>query len=248
MIYGENITPIGLAACLAEYISDPSTIRVRVAEHFGKAPTVEQCRNLRLAVEGRRQKHICHSDSKFKVECRRHDGPYEMDPDGMDRCVQCKAEKLKAEQEKAEQAAAAKRRIEQYQARMERDRARRKAMAEAARRQKVLEAQRQSLEQLKAAEEKLASAGKPVLFSELITAVACAFKLTPDDILGDRRNRICIDARTALAKILKQRGSSYPMIARRMYRDHSTLVYLLKTYDDRVKRNPAIAAVVERLA
>lgn len=42
-------SPISMAARLAEYISDPSTIRVRVLEHYGRAPSVERCRNLRHA-------------------------------------------------------------------------------------------------------------------------------------------------------------------------------------------------------
>lgn len=247
MIYHDTQSPVGLATKLATYIKDPSTIRARVMDHFGRAPTIEKIRELQAQVN-KPKPYSGSADHKFRLDCLKHDGPYEIEEDGFDRCVQCKAEKLKAEQAKVEQAAAAKRQMEQFQARMERDRARRKALAEAARKQKVLEAQRQSREKLKAAEQKLASAGKPILFSELITAVGCAFKLTPEDILGDKRHRVCVDARTALAKILRQRGSSYPMISRRMYRDHSTLVYLIHTYDDRVKRNPVIAAVVEQLA
>lgn len=46
---------MSMAARLATYIADPSTIRVRVLEHFGRAPSVERCRNLRQAALRQRE-------------------------------------------------------------------------------------------------------------------------------------------------------------------------------------------------
>ncbi len=53
-------SPMSMAARLATYISDPSTIRVRVLEHYGRAPSVERCANLRKAAirEREREKEI----------------------------------------------------------------------------------------------------------------------------------------------------------------------------------------------
>lgn len=48
-------SPVSMAARLAEYISDPSTIRVRVMDHFGRAPSVDRCRQLRTAALRRRE-------------------------------------------------------------------------------------------------------------------------------------------------------------------------------------------------
>lgn len=42
-------TPTGMAKRLATYINEPSTIRVRVLEYFGHAPSVEKCRQYRAA-------------------------------------------------------------------------------------------------------------------------------------------------------------------------------------------------------
>lgn len=50
-------TPVAYATYLARYIADPSTIRVRTLEQFGRAPTLARCRKLRedyLAERARR--------------------------------------------------------------------------------------------------------------------------------------------------------------------------------------------------
>lgn len=237
MIYTENVTPTGLAARLAEYIADPSTIRARVKEHFGRAPSVDQCRNLRLAVESRKVRHVPQSDSKFTIFCQRHEGPYELDEDGYYRCIHCKEEKRQEEKARADEAAWIDRQFAAMQAKVERERQRRLEVAEEAHRHELV-----------AADKVLGNVGKPILFADLIVAVAAAFDMTPEDITGLKRHRIYADARTALAQILKTRGSSYPMIGRRMNRDHSSIVHLLQGYDFRAKRNPLIALVVDRLA
>lgn len=42
-------TPTQYASAIARYISDPSTIRARTIDSWGRAPTVDQCRDLRAA-------------------------------------------------------------------------------------------------------------------------------------------------------------------------------------------------------
>jgi hypothetical protein len=44
-------------------------------------------------VEQRHKKHVVQTEDKFRVFCKRHDGPYQLDADGMDRCTTCKEEK-----------------------------------------------------------------------------------------------------------------------------------------------------------
>lgn len=107
MIYSENITPNGLAAKLATYIADPSTIRVQVLGHFGRAPSIDKIKELqaRARAKGKPAKY---DEKKFRLECHRHQGPYEMDADGIDRCTTCKAEKRKATPAKPERVKALK--------------------------------------------------------------------------------------------------------------------------------------------
>jgi len=238
VIYTENVTPTGLATRLAEYIADPSTIRAHVRSHFGRAPSVDTIRGIRRKVEQRKQRHVPYTEDKFIVHCQRHSGPYELEADGMDRCVQCRAEKLEAERLKSDRAAQIARQLEAMRAKIDRDRKRREELTEEARKH-----------ELAVANEVLAHAGKPVLFQDLLVAVAAAFEMTPEDITGKNRQRVYVDARTALAQILKLRGSSFPMIGRRLgSKDHSSIINLLKIYDQRAKRNPLIALVVDRLA
>lgn len=238
MIYTENVTPTGLATRLAEYIADPSTIRAHVRSHFGRAPSIDIIRNIRRKVETRRERSAAYADDKFVVHCQRHSGPYELDIDGYDRCTQCRDEKAAAAKIKADQATEMARQLAAMKARVERDRARRQEITK--------EMQHKELATANAI---LASVGKPVLFRDLLVAVAAAFKITPEDILGPERHRLFVDARTALSQILKLRGSSYPMIGKRLGgKDHSSIINLLRIYDRRAERNPLIALVVERLA
>lgn len=238
MIYAETKTPIALAAKLAEYISDPSTIRARVKDHFGRAPSVDYCAKLRRKAEKTRAPWLGSKflDDKFKIHCATHNGPYELDADGYDRCTVCKAEKAKAAEAKAALEAAKAIELAATRERAERERRERELARLEAIRAELLNAGNA-----------IAGADRPVLFQDLILAVAAAFEITPADIMGGCRERVYVDARTALAKILRLRGSSYPMIAKRMDRDHSTILNLLRTYDVRAKRAPLIADVVERL-
>ena len=233
MIYTENVTPTGLATRLAEYIADPSTIRAHVRSHFGRAPSIDIIRSIRRKVETRRERHAAYADDKFVVHCQRHSGPYELDLDGYDRCTQCRDEKRAAEQAKADQSAKMARQLAAMQARV----ARQKELSEQAR-----------LSELSAIGDALDRRGKPVLFQDLLDAVADAFEIDPAEITGTNRGRVYVDARAAVAYILRQRGSSFPMIGKRLNRDHSSIVHLAGGYDFRVKRNPLIALVVERLA
>jgi hypothetical protein len=233
VIYTENVTPTGLATRLAEYIADPSTIRAHVRSHFGRAPSVDVIRGIRRKVEQRRQRQTAYAEDKFIVHCQRHSGPYELDIDGYDRCTQCRDEKRAAEQAKADQSAKMARQLAAMQARV----ARQKQLAEEARRN-----------ELAVVGHILENHGKPVLFQDLLVAVAAAFEMTPADITGTNRERVYVDARTAITRILRIRGSSYPMIGKRLNRDHSSIVHLERGYDFRAKRNPLIALVVDRLA
>lgn len=226
MIYGDNLTPIGLAARLAEYISDPSTIRVRVKEHFGRAPTVEQCRKLRQAFENRPQKHVSYADYKYRTNCRRHDGPYEMDEDGFERCATCKEEKRRAELQR------------------ELDHIRR---LQELRRQKEAARIKLANQQISKALAKLKD--RPLDECDVIIQQVCAvFGITRNELLGKSHKLHFVDARTVVVVALRKRGHSYPWIAKRLGgRDHSTIINLFKTQDTRLKRNPLVGRMIETI-
>tara|TARA_R110000868_G_scaffold410473_1_gene698590 strand:+ start:924 stop:1559 length:636 start_codon:yes stop_codon:yes gene_type:complete len=211
-----------MAARLATYISDPSTIRVRVLETFGKAPSLAKCRELRARIATPKQERTSYYAERFRQKCDRHSGTYELDADGFERCVECLAEKHLDQQRTVDR----ENRIERAQ--------------KAAKRVQAV--------RLATLARNLSTMPKPVLFPDLLNGVAAAFKITPDDITGIDRRRLYVDARAALVRILRQRGSSFPMIGKRLNRDHSSIIYLEQTFDIRAKRNPLIALVVERLA
>lgn len=225
MIYSENITPTGLAARLAEYIADPSTIRARVKGHFGRAPTVDQCRNLRRAVENRRMKHISNSGHKFITYCLRHDGPYEMDADGIDRCATCKQEKRRAE-------------LEKELAHI------RRLLAEKKRKQELAnQAIRDALDGLESIPQ--------AEFNTVAEQVAKSLGLTMNELLGPRRNQYIVDGRAVVVRALRNRNKqrwSFPNLGRLMGRDHTTLVSLDQGFDERAKRNPVLAELVDMIA
>ena len=49
MIDFDHSTPSSFARYLASYVSDPSTIRARTIDQFGRAPSVDECRAMREA-------------------------------------------------------------------------------------------------------------------------------------------------------------------------------------------------------
>lgn len=233
MIYRDNTTPLMLASRLAKYISDPSTIRVRVLDHFGRAPSLEQCRNLRM--RAMQKAKATEYNDRFKTRCLRHDGPYVLGEDGNERCGPCEDEKQAKAREKAK---------ERLRLRLEREENERRAKQEEAERQKL--AARREYEELLSVQAALESTGKPVLAGEVIRAVAAEFMITPAELIANNRQRIYVDARTAAIRIFRRRGNSYPQIGKRLKRDHSSIINLDNSFSIRAKRNPLIAEVVER--
>ena len=83
--------------------------------------------------------------------------------------------------------------------------------------------------------------------SDVIALVGASMSIKPTHITGKHRNGPVVDARRVVAKILRERGWSYPMIGRAIGgRDHSTIINLLKNWDYHWKRNPDIPRAVRR--
>jgi len=85
----------------------------------------------------------------------------------------------------------------------------------------------------------------------LVHAVAKAFYIAPDDLLSDRRNKVLVAARAVIAKLLRERNSdvwSYPKIARAIGRkDHSTVINLIDTWEQRCRQIPAMREVYKMM-
>lgn len=78
--------------------------------------------------------------------------------------------------------------------------------------------------------------------ASLIRNVAYDFNVSPTDITGLNRSSDLIGARAVIAKILRQRGHSYPVIGRVMGgRDHSTIINSCKNFSFYAKRDPRVA-------
>lgn len=233
-IYEESLNPESLAAKLAEYISDPSTIRARVLDHYGTAPSVERCRELRKKVEGRKQKHITYAGEKFTIFCQRHDGPYEIAADGFDRCVTCAKEKRIAEKERE------LRHIRTLQEQ---------------RRLREMASEKIAGQVVKSALAAIKASKKPE-HEQIIAKVCKIFDISESDLFNQSRVQRYVDARATLARLLRMRGWSYPRIAKMFPRpgtvlghmDHTSIVHLDHTLDIRMKRNKVIGKAIEALS
>jgi len=51
-------------------------------------------------------------------------------------------------------------------------------------------------------------------------------------IMSARRDAILVKKKIAVAKILREKGYSFPLIGRAMNKDHSTIIHYLRKKDD----------------
>lgn len=226
MIDYDYTTPISYAKALA-YLPCPSTIRSRVADQFGKAraPSVEQCQNLRLAYLGKKTARRARCQERYGRNFRCDHPQTEANTiitiDGIDTCKTCATLKRDVKQAERDRSENIMRQQRERQAKIEQTRA---AYAEA-----------------------LATPlppCRPLFPREVIDDVAQLFLMTADDILGDNRFTRYVDARATVAKILHNRGLSYPHVGRIMGRDHSTIINLITRLDRYKARNPMVDHVL----
>lgn len=230
----EHYTPVSYAKHLASYIKDPSTIRAHVKTEYGRAPSVDVIRKIQAElrktdrVDGYQ---LCESRYRplFKCGHPETEDNIVLSMNGIDKCRQCEEAKAKALAEREQ-----KRRAILKQ-KMEQERAIREAL-ESVKIQKTLQVILET-----------PPSDRPRLGTEVIRRVAEMFKVTPQDIVGKARHRILIDARCAVALILRERGLSYPQIGRFMDRDHSTVIHNVRLAHERSVRNPLILKALELL-
>ena len=224
----DPISPTSMANKLATYITDPSTIRVRVLEYFGRAPSLEQCRNLRESHLAQQSKPTLCGERFARFNCG-HDYTVEntvICVNGFDRCKTCADEKAAKTAERA----AKQKAID--------------AAIQASLKERMTALQRDHEARLRRREE--ARLARVPFTSDALQRVADVFQIDVDDIKGPRRTQGLVDARAVAAMLYRERGLSYPQIARAIGRtDHSTALNLLRTFDRRAKARPELLTALE---
>lgn len=83
----------------------------------------------------------------------------------------------------------------------------------------------------------------------IVTLVADAFRLRPDELVHGRRTRYRTTARWTAVYMLRLSGKlSLSDIARTMrYKDHSTVIYALRELAERVKIDADLARLIAEL-
>lgn len=227
-IYHENsLTPTSLAARFAKYMTDPSTVRARVKDHFGRAPSVQQCANLIQAARKTERREYYFRDTRlyenFKCDHEQDDTNLLLKKNGEYVCLTCHKERRAKEEQEAKDRAC------RWAAEKRKELARKQAEEEA--RKLALEARRKS--------NPLSASSRPKEVAGMIRATARVFGITVADVLGHDRNREFTKARMVLCVALKERGHSYPRIAGFTNRIcHTSIRHLCNEFPERSKRDP----------
>lgn len=214
--YESAYGPASLARRFASYIKDPSTLRARVMDHYGTAPSLSSCARI-IAEESRvprthySRKIEGYSYSNFTCDHPRNMGNVHIEPNGEASCATCRQpqpEEPKPAPRPAPRVVVKPTIPAWYVPRSER----------------------------------------PRLHTDTLKAVADAFHITVDELKGPGRARDYVDARAVVVHILRQAGLSFPRIAQILNRScHTTIINLWETWDHRIKRNPTMAELSERL-
>lgn len=230
MLDVEWTTPATYAAHLAGYISDPSTIHIRTREQFGRAPSIEECRKLREKVTAPARSRKGIHTGRFPCGHDRSDENTIWPTLNHDACKQC------SEVQKglnAEAMAKRERTMRERREAIDAERAREIALRRA---------------ELAAAERAGRTGPRPLVTDELLADVAYAYGITVSELLGPNRDRRLICARAVVAKVLRDRDVSMPMIAKKLRKVcHSTIRNLLNTWDQRAMQNPHMITVYRRV-
>lgn len=84
---------------------------------------------------------------------------------------------------------------------------------------------------------------KNTMLSEMDSLREIVEEVFEVNIMDKRRVRNVVDARMVFAKILRDRGYSYPSIAEYMHKDHSTVLYYVGELFNVMKNNINIASI-----
>ena len=239
--------PTAYAKSLARYISCPSTIRVRTLEYWGKAPSLEKCREMRARVANR-AKGLPYALRAVQFSCphpRTVENCHTL-YDGTVECLQCAQEKVEADNA----ALAILRDKQAARAKLE---AIRKARAERAAQRKTARARAD--EQRAAAALAKAEPLGPVYgctIADLIDIAARLRGLSPDELRGNdnarRSPQYIARTRWCVWLAAREMGHSFPYIGLHTGGfDHSSVMYGVDQARYLIERDPALRRVVEAL-
>jgi len=193
---------------LATYIKDASTIRARTMNYFGRAPSLDHCSKLIARAEVGAQRSEgrlwVRGNGKFRCGHSKDESNILAGADGIDRCLTCRR-KTEAE---------ASRRYRENRAKREAE-------------ERLLELARQS--EAERAEHNMKwqrRVNDCALFSEkIVIAAEAIFAIPQQEFLGDSRAAHFVNVRYAIAMVSRDRGFSFPQIARIIKRkDHTTII------------------------
>lgn len=80
---------------------------------------------------------------------------------------------------------------------------------------------------------------------EVIRFVAMSCRVPVGKVLSDSRAMPYLRARAVSARIMRERGMSYPHIGRILRRDQSSIQNLVKTFDDKWQFDPELHATLD---
>lgn len=87
--------------------------------------------------------------------------------------------------------------------------------------------------------------GRPRL-QRVVAAVSAMSGVHERHILGSRRFKFSVNARSVVIMALLSQGFSFCAIGRALGRDHSTIIYAKDEWERRAKRYPAMAEMLPR--
>lgn len=220
--------PEAYASKLARYIADPSTIRARTMEFWGRAPSLERCRVLREKHSKpiRKREAVKLYQGSFQCGHSRSETNTYWNEDGVQTCKTCHREeqrlirKLEREQEKLRQEL--------------------EALA-------LRKAKQEDAKQLAALTENVAE--RIGLFTDdLIAEVARHMKVSYLDVMSESRKTDFVLARAVITQILLDRGLSFVSIAKRLKRKcHSSVRNLHLNWEKYCEEFPHVKSVYEAL-
>lgn len=83
--------------------------------------------------------------------------------------------------------------------------------------------------------------------NELLRSVGLDLSVPVTELRGDGRSDYLVEARAIVARILRDRGMSYPQIGRMLGgRDHSTVMHMINRLPFYAKRNPKVERCYQR--
>lgn len=225
-------TPESYAKKLAGYIKNPSTIRVRTLEYFGRAPSLERCQLMIAAKqtvpEWQRDDFVPVSLAKWSCNHEVNADNAYLKDDGEYGCLICRrvatAEKTRREKEKRAQQAAKSERLE----------AARAELLKAAQSRRVVKLNKRE------GETELRAAYAARVMYDCLNAICVAGHFDPAKIIAQIRRSDLVVGRAALYRLAREYNLSTTEIGRHAKRDHSSVINLLNNDPQAFEAHPGM--------